>query len=119
MVTTLERFVEEELAAYRRARAAGRREEAWAALERAHILSQPGPWLHTRVHLEMLRFGLALGDWREVRGQVARVAVAALGSGLGRAPAGNTGRATVPIMAVMPVPPEVEAKLAAARAEIR
>ncbi len=64
MVTTLERFVEEELAAYRRARAAGRREEAWAALERAHILSQPGPWLHTREGLDLVRDGWrACQEW--------------------------------------------------------
>lgn len=104
------------LAAYRQARADGDQPAAWSALERAHVLSQPDAWLHTRVHLAMLAYGLALRDGREVRGQMARVAVGGVGSLLGRAPTGNTGRARVPIMAVMPVPPDIAAILADAAA---
>lgn len=110
-MTMLKRFVDEELDIHHRARRAGRVDDAWAALERAHILSQPDAWLHTRVHLVMLRFAAGLGDGAEFRGQIARIAVAGIGSLLGKAPRGNIGRATVPIMAVMPVPPDIEAKL--------
>lgn len=113
-MTMLKRFVEEELASHHRARRDSHTADAWTALERAHVLSQPDAWLHTRVHLAMLRFAIGLGDWMEVRGQVARIAVAGIGSLLGKAPRGNTGRATVPIMAVMPLDPEIAVKLAEA-----
>lgn len=95
-----------------RAREAVRQDDlstAWSALERAHILSQPSPTLHTRVHWEMLRLGLRTHDPIEILGQIVRVAVGGLGSALGRFPAGNTGRARVPIFAPMPVPPDVAA----------
>lgn len=114
-MTSLTQFVEDELTSHCRARRDGRIADAWTALERAHILSQPDAWLHTQVHLVMLHFALGLGDWPEIRGQVARIAVAGIGSVLGKAPKGNTGRATVPIMAVMPVPPDIAAKLVEAR----
>lgn len=105
-------FVAEELAAFR---AAGDSSAAWIALERAHILSQPGAWLHTKVHAHMLLFAVRQRDWPEVTGQIVRIAVAALGTALNRAPIGNTGRANVPIMAPMPIPPDLSAKLEAAR----
>lgn len=114
-MASLRIFVAEEMAVFRQARSLGRRDEAWAALERAHVLSQQDPWLHTRVHWAMLRYGLALNHRGEVRGQVARLAVAGIGSLLGKAPAGNTGRSDVPIMAVMPIAPEIARKLEMAR----
>lgn len=55
-----------------------------APLERAHVLSQLDAWLHTRVQLVMLRFAIELGDWSEIRGQIARIAVTAVGSLLGK-----------------------------------
>lgn len=115
VTSTLADFVNEEVAAYQIARTANRTVDAWAALERAHILSQPDPWLHTAVHWQMLRYGVATGDIREVVGQIARILVAGIGSMLNRAPVGNTGRSNVGIMQVMPVPPEIAAKLEAAR----
>lgn len=111
----LARFIEDELNDYRGARVDGRYAYAWTALERAHILSQPDPWLHTKVHLEMMGFGLWTGDWKEIAGQIVRTAVAAIGTALGRAPAGNTGRASVPLLKVMPVPSDIADKLEQAR----
>lgn len=113
-MATLKSFVEEELTTWREHRRAGRVAEAWAALERAHILSQPDAWLHTRVHLDMLAYAVALKDWPEFRGQIARIAVAGIGSRLGRAPIGNTGRSDVPILQPMSVAPDLAAKLAEA-----
>ena len=118
-MTSLKQYVQGELDQFRSARAAGDKAAAWAALERAHILSQPSAWLHTRVHVAMLSYGAALGDGREVWGQVVRTAVAGIGSLLNRAPVGNTGRAHVPIMQVMPVPADIQAKLDGAQATVR
>lgn len=84
---------------------------AWRKLELAHVISQPSPWLHTRVHWAMLRFGLVQRDGREVLGQLFRLSVAALGSALGRYPVGNTGRARVSAFAPMSMPPEARAVL--------
>ena len=96
-----------ELEAARSARRGGQEDVAWRYLERAHILSQPSAWLHTRVHLAMLLLALSQRDLRELLGQALRVAVAAVGSVTGRYPLGNTGRAAVPILEPMPVPADL------------
>lgn len=111
---TLESFVDEELAGFRRHRQVGRTREAWEALERAHVLAQPSAGLHTRVHLLMLAYALAHRRSGEALGQVLRVVLAPIGSWLGRAPLGNTGRASVGILEPMPIAPELAAKLGAA-----
>lgn len=104
-------LVDEEVAAYRRARAAGDVPAAWAALERAHILGQMDWRLHTHVHLLMLGLGIATGDWREIRGQLFRLLLAAPGSITGKAPLGNSGRSDVSAFAPHPIPPDLAAKL--------
>jgi hypothetical protein len=85
----------------------------WRALERAHILSQPWPWPHTRVHGRMLRLALAQRDRSEVLGQVLRLIVAAPGSLTGRYPTGNTGRSSVGLLQPLPVPDDLADLLAA------
>lgn len=87
-------------------------EQRWAALERAHILSQPWAWPHTRAHAVMLRVAWSEHDRREAAGQVLRLLVAAPGSVLGRYPEGNTGRAAVPLTKRMPVPQDLAELLA-------
>ncbi|WP_233526107.1 DUF3703 domain-containing protein [Actinomadura spongiicola] len=87
----------------------------WRHLERAHILSQPWPWPHTRNHIAMLALALAQRDRREALGQVMRIVVAAPGSALGRYPEGNTGRARVGLTRPMPVPDDLAALLARGR----
>lgn len=67
----------------------------WRHLERAHMLSQPFPVLHTRTHLTMLTHAVRSRDRREALGQLFRLLVAAPGSASGRFPLGNTGRANV------------------------
>jgi hypothetical protein len=67
---------------------------AWAALERAHIVSQPALRPHLRVHCAMLDLAIANGDLGEAFGQITRLALAPLGHVLGRTPWGNSGRAT-------------------------
>lgn len=79
----------------------------WNHLERAHILSQPHPWLHTRNHLSMLTLALRQHDRREAFGQVLRIMVAAPGSLSGRYPVGNTGRTAAGLMTPMPIPADL------------
>ena len=87
----------------RRARSDEPLEQRWAALERAHILSQPWPIAHVRSHAAMMRLALRQRDRREVLGQALRIVVAGPASAVGKYPAGNTGRARVPATLPMPI----------------
>jgi hypothetical protein len=75
-------------------------------LERAHILGQRAVWPHVVTHWWMLKVGFRLSDAREIRGQLARIMAAVLGSVLGWVPLGNTGGANVSPIKPMPVPAE-------------
>lgn len=86
-------------------------DQRWLHLERAHIVSQPDPWLHTRNHAAMLALALRQRDRREALGQVLRLIVAAPGSLSGRYPPGNTGRVAVGLMTPMRVPDDLAAEL--------
>jgi hypothetical protein len=88
--------------------AAGDAAAAMESLERAHVLGQSDFGPHLRVHLRMLRFGFTLRDWREVRGQVLRIALVPVGHLLGRLPRGNTGAANVSAFAPMAIAPDIE-----------
>ena len=93
-----------EMAAAKRAPAA---QERWRHLERAHIVSQPDPWLHTCNHAAMLTLALRQRDRREALGQVVRLIVAAPGSMTGRYPVGNTGRVEAGLLTPMAVPADL------------
>lgn len=84
----------------------------WHHLERAHILSQPDPWLHTHNHIAMLILAIRQRDRREAFGQVVRIVLAAPGSLTGRYPEGNTGRTSAGLMTPMPMPPDLAKALA-------
>ncbi len=84
----------------------------WAHLERAHIISQPYPWPHTRNHAAMLALALRQRDRREALGQIVRIIVAAPGSVSGRYPQGNTGRTVAGLMTPMPIPDDLAFTLA-------
>lgn len=90
-----------------RAVAASDGQARWDHLERAHILSQPWAWPHVKVHGLMLRQGLRERNRREVIGQAVRLVVAGPGSLAGRYPAGNSGRAHVPMMQPAPMPADL------------
>ena len=81
--------------------------DPWFHLERAHILSQPWAWPHTKVHAVMFRQALRDRDVRETMGQVLRLGVAGPGSLVGRYPAGNTGRSTMGLTTVADVPADL------------
>jgi hypothetical protein len=91
-----------------RYRAMGDSTRAFAFLERAHVLGQGRPVPHLRVHGQMLKLGWAVRDWREVTGQLMRLALVPVGHLFGRLPAGNTGGANVSAFKPMPVPPDLQ-----------
>lgn len=92
---------------------------AWAALERAHVLSQPWAGPHGRFHLKMLVLACRTRDVREVAGQLYRSALAGPGSTTGRIPLGNTGRARVSAFKPMPIPADLAAILDAGEIDLR
>lgn len=81
----------------------------WSHLERAHIISQPDPWLHTCNHGAMFALALRQRDRREALGQIVRLVLAAPGSLTGRYPQGNTGRAAVGLTQPLPIPEDLRA----------
>lgn len=96
-----------EAAAAKQALIAGDLDEAFRHLERAHVLGQPWAGAHSWTHWMMLRIGWRRRDWREVRGQILRLAAGGVLSRLGRLPAGNTGGANVPPEKPLPLPPDL------------
>lgn len=80
---------------------------AWQHLERAHILAQTAFLPHLVSHGRMLALAMRSRDWREVTGQIARLALAPLGNVTGRLPIGNTGRSTVSAFAPMDIPADL------------
>lgn len=107
--TVLVSMLDRELAAHADARRRGDVAAAWRSLERAHIVSQPMPGRHMRVHLAMLGYAVRLRDGGEAVGQLARLALAPLGAVTGRLPRGNTGRSNVSAFRTMPIPPDLAA----------
>ncbi|MFY2765434.1 DUF3703 domain-containing protein [Arenimonas sp. MALMAid1274] len=92
------------------ARRAGHFDRAFHHLERAHILGQRRTWRHVKSHLGMLRVGWQRRDRREIRGQLLRIAAAAVFSRIW-VPVGNTGGANVSPTLPMDVPPDLRALL--------
>ena len=90
---------------------AGRIEQAWCHLERAHIVAQTQFARHLQSHGKMLLLAPRLRDGREVGGQLFRLILAPLGNLTGRLPTGNTGRSNVSAFAPMDIPPDLLAIL--------
>lgn len=102
-----DKLIASEMTAYRAARSVGKMDEAWRALERAHIVAQPYLAPHLGNHWAMLKFAAAQNDIKEVAGQVVRLALAPLGALTGRIPIGNIGRSTVSAFKPMPIPEDL------------
>jgi len=83
-------------------------QQAWYHLERAHILGQPYPLEHSAVHWQMLQFGLATKNTREVVGQIPRLVFGGVKSFVGTIPTGNTGGANVSALRPMEIPEELK-----------
>ncbi len=108
MPTELRPYYEQELAIYQTAYAEGNLQRAWRHLERAHILGQPWAVEHSEVHWIMLKFGIAIKSWKEIRGQILRLVFGGVKSFVGKIPTGNTGGADVPPLQVMDIPQDLE-----------
>ncbi|AYE95844.1 hypothetical protein C0J29_14555 [Mycobacterium paragordonae] len=112
----MSRISDQGRAVYRRemaaAASAATDDARWTHLERAHIVSQPDPWLHTGNHVAMFMLAVRQRDRREAVGQVVRIIVAAPGSITGRYPEGNTGRTAAGLTTPMPIPNDLQTALA-------
>lgn len=81
---------------------------AFVTLERAHVLGQRDFGRHLAVHVAMLRLAWAMGDKREVRGQILRLFLTLPGHLTRRLPTGNTGASNVSAFETMPVSDELQ-----------
>ncbi|HEX7888462.1 MAG TPA: DUF3703 domain-containing protein [Ramlibacter sp.] len=83
-------------------------ETQWTWLMAAHVVGQHDAGMHLDSHRRMLALAQQAKDWKEVAGQVVRIALLPLGHLLRRIPMGNIGRATVPITREMQPPETVQ-----------
>lgn len=104
-------FLAREYKAARAAEDRGQIDQSWHHLERAHIVAQA--WLkpHCYSHWRMLGLAFQQNDWREVSGQIFRLALAPLGNASGRLPVGNIGRSSVSAFAPMEIPADILEKI--------
>jgi hypothetical protein len=100
----------------RLAKTARLHEQAWLALEAAHVVGQRHLKPHLETHALMLGLALRTRDGTEAAGQLFRLALVPLGHLTGRLPLGNPGRSTVNAFAPLSVRPELKALIAQARA---
>ena len=104
-------FLQDQYRDARSAENAGKIEDAWGHLERAHIVAQGMFAPHLYSHWRMLALAAKTSDLREVFGQLMRLALAPLGNLTGRLPIGNTGRSDVSAFAHMDIPSDLKAIL--------
>lgn len=108
MHPTLKAAFDAEMQRARRALADNTLAEAFAHLERAHVLGQWYVLPHLLTHWLMLRIGWRRRDLREIRGQLLRIPGGMIGSAIGRVPRGNTGGANVSAIQPLPIPPDLQ-----------
>jgi hypothetical protein len=104
-------FLAEEYRAAETAEQAGRIQQAWHHLERAHVVAQTRLGTHCQSHWKMLGLAVRQRAWVEIGAQIARLALAPLGNLTGYLPIGNTGRSNVSAFARMEIPPDLQALL--------
>jgi hypothetical protein len=107
MHPTLQTAFDAEMQCARRALSNDSLAEAFAHLERAHVLGQWYVRPHLIAHWSMLRIGLRRLDLREILGQLMRIPGGIIGSAIGRVPRGNTGGSRVSAFRSMPIPPDL------------
>ncbi|WP_026223523.1 DUF3703 domain-containing protein [Methylosarcina fibrata] len=112
-------YVDAELRAAVEAEAQGRAEEAFACLERAHVLGQASTVQHVRVHWRMFAWGWRRRNVRECFGQLLRIVGAALLTAAGLVPEGNTGGSGISPFKPLPVAPELQTILQRVRSQMR
>jgi len=99
--------VDAELLLAAEAESCGQIAEAFAHLERAHILGQASTVQHVRVHCHMFAWGWCRRSVRECMGQILRIFGAATKTVFGLVPSGNTGGANISPFKSLPVSPEL------------
>jgi hypothetical protein len=104
-------FVDHEFAAAEAARRGDDDAAGFRFLERAHVLGQASTVEHVRVHWRMLCWSVRNRQPAEFAGQLLRIAGAAVLTGVGWVPAGNTGGANVSPFRAMPVADDLRAIL--------
>jgi hypothetical protein len=107
--------IHSELDAARRADACGQEDVAFRHLERAHVLGQAATVEHVRVHWYLLLRAIRHRKPGEAAGQVWRLIAAALLTVFGWLPVGNTGGANVDGFRRMPIAPDLQSIIDAAR----
>ena len=107
MHPTLKAAFDAEVQSAKRAFTNDRLEEAFAHLERAHVLGQWYVRSHLIAHMGMLRIGWRRRDLREILGQLVRIPGGMIGSAIGRVPRGNSGGANVSAFRQLPIPPDL------------
>jgi hypothetical protein len=107
MHPTLKAAFDAEMQSAERACAGGRLDEAFAHLERAHVLGQWYVGSHLAAHWGMLRIGWRRRHLREIVGQLVRIPGGMIGSAIGRVPRGNSGGANISAFRQLPIPPDL------------
>ena len=100
--------VQFELDAARQAEMRGEADIAFRHLERAHVLGQAITFEHVRVHWRMWVWAMRQRKLAEAIGQLWRLVGAALVTGIGWVPEGNTGGASVSGFRRMPIAPDLK-----------
>ena len=108
MHPTLATAFDAEIQCAERALAKNNLAEAFAHLERAHVLGQWYVRPHLIAHFGMLRIGWRRRDVREIFGQLIRIPGGMIGSAIGRVPRGNTGGSRVNALKPLPIPPDLK-----------
>ena len=108
MSEKIRKFVDAEVEKAEKLAAENDLESAFRHLERAHVLGQAITYEHTRVHFLMLKIGWKRRDWREIFGQIFRIAGASTKTPFGIYPTGNTGGANVSPFQPMPVEEDLQ-----------
>lgn len=108
MTEKIKKFIDAEVAEAEKSIAENNLEQAFYRLERAHVLGQAITYEHTRVHFLMLKIGWKRKDWREIFGQIFRIAGASTKTPFGIYPQGNTGGANVSPFRPMPIPHDLQ-----------
>lgn len=100
-------YVDVELQSAIQAEAQGKSFNAFAFLERAHILGQSSTFQHVRVHWFMFLWGLRQRSIRECLGQILRIGGAATKTAIGFIPEGNTGGSNISPFKKLPIPTDL------------
>ena len=107
--------VQTELNAAVAAEIAGSLDAAFWHLRRAHVLGQAATTQHVRAHWWMLKFALRHRLTKEALGQVWRLVAAAIFTGFGMVPEGNTGSTDISGFRRLPLPSDLKQLIDAAR----